>query len=71
MQDPNIHDGEPVIKFLYYEDDCEPDKFGWMHVCFYSVAQPTPPGVFEDVLVAKFAGYITYGDLVGVMLTRD
>lgn len=70
-QDPNIPDGEPVIKFLYYEDDCEPDKFGWMHVCFYSVAQPTAPGVFEDVLGAKFGPCITYGDLEGVMPTCD
>jgi hypothetical protein len=65
--DPTIPDGVPLIKFQYFEDDCEPDKVGTVHLCFYSVAAPVPSGTFTDALAVKFGPYFEKGDLVGVL----
>lgn len=69
--DPTIPDGEPLVKFEYYENDCEPGTVVTAYLCFYSVAAPSPPGVFTDAIGVKFAGYSEKGDLVGVLPTCD
>jgi hypothetical protein len=69
--DPTIPDGVPLIKFQYFEGECEPDKAGSASVCFYSVASPVPAGTFIDAFGIKFGPYFEKGDLVGVLPSCD
>jgi hypothetical protein len=65
--DPTIPDGMPLIKFEYYENDCEPGEAGSVCFCFYSIAAPTTVGTFTDALGIKFGPDFEKGDLVGVL----
>jgi hypothetical protein len=69
--DPTIPNGEPLVKFEYYENHCEPGTVVSAYLCFYSVAAPSQPGVFTDAIGVKFAGYTEKGDLVGVLPTCE
>jgi hypothetical protein len=69
--DPSTPIQEPLIKFEYFEDGCEPDAAGWVDVCFYSVAPPTDPGTFPDALAIRYGQYWTNGDLTGVLPSCD
>jgi len=64
--DPSTGVGGPLVKFEPYEDGCEPDKDGWVHVCFYSVAAPIPAPVGNWVMI-KFGTEYATGNLDGVL----
>lgn len=63
----HFSDPEPAIKFEPIEGGYEPGVTGWAHLRFYSTAQPTEPGTFDNALGAKHGQHKDRGELVGVL----
>jgi len=69
--DPIMGVDTPLIKFEYYENDCEPETDGWAYLCFYSVAAPIPAGTYDDAVGIKFGTDTDMGRLDGVLPSCD